>query len=287
MASGTGYGGRVADDMTTSDSGSLRWSALHRRSGSGRSLVPPLSEESAARRDYLFTRVFNFRDVGGRTGLDGRTVRWRRLFRSDSLGGLCDPDRDDFLALGVRTVLDLRQPEELERDGRVPDWDGIAYHNIAPGYPPWQATPIRDGDDPARYLADRYLEMAEHGAPAFAGALGLIADDRTTPLVVHCAAGKDRTGVACALTLTALGVSDADIAADYALSTAGSARYLAWARANGQPELVASPWWAAPPEAMLLFLTDLRQRYGSVEGYLAAAGLDAGHLAALRGHLLA
>lgn len=230
--------------------------------------------------------MFNFRDVGGYAAGEGRTVRWRTLFRADSLAGLEESDREDFLSLGLRTVVDLRRPYELERDGRVPDWDGLTYHHIDPDHREWDETPHRDGVDPARYLADRYLDLAEDGATALATVVGLIADGRTAPLVVHCVAGKDRTGVVCALTLSLLGVSDEDVAADYGRSTAGAERCLAWARAQGRPGVVRSPWRSAPPAAMLMFLTDLRDRYGSVARYLTGAGLDPDAVAALRAHLL-
>ena len=240
-------------------------------------------------REYGFLRVFNFRDLGGYSTADGRRIRWRRLFRSDALSRLTEDDQEAFLRLGVRTVLDLRRDDEIAEHGRVPEWDGLAYHNIAPGLRTWEETwhPYTDDIPPARYLADRYLDLAEHGAPRLVAAIGLIADPDAAPLVVHCAAGKDRTGVVCALTLAVLGVPDADIAADYALSTAGGDRYVAWARANGfARNLVASPLHPSPPEAMRLFLADLRQRYGSVERYLTESGLAPAQITDLRTHLL-
>ncbi|HEY8452045.1 MAG: tyrosine-protein phosphatase [Micromonosporaceae bacterium] len=234
-----------------------------------------------------FERVFNFRDVGGYRGADGRTVRWRRLFRSDALSGLTEADRERFLALGIRTVVDLRRPYEIAAAGRVPDWDGLVYRHLDPPHPEWVSNPYRDGMSLTRYLADRYHELIEHGARRLVEAIGVIADESAAPTVVHCVAGKDRTGVVCALTLSLLGVSDADIDADYALSTAGSQRYVDWARANGRSDVVMKAWWRSPPGTMALFLSELRQRYGSVERPLRDAGLSRGDIAALRRHLLA
>ena len=106
-------------------------------------------------------------------------------------------------------------------------------------------------------------------------------------MVVHCVAGKDRTGIVCALTLAVLGVADADIAADYALSTEASERFSAWVAATmpdaEEPHL---PFLASPAEAMTLFLAELREGYGSVEGYLRHAGVTDVQLDALRDHLL-
>ena len=70
-------------------------------------------------RNLPFSSTYNFRDVGGYPGLDGRTVRWRRLFRADSLHRLEGADWESFAALGVRTVIDLRRPFEVEQHGRV------------------------------------------------------------------------------------------------------------------------------------------------------------------------
>lgn len=238
-------------------------------------------------REFRFSRVFNFRDVGGYPGQDGRSVRWRRLFRSDSLSSLVESDRSAFDALGVRTVVDLRRPYELERQGRVPHWNGIAYHNIAPDHREWHLSPYLDGVDPLRYLADRYRDMAEEGAVGLAAAIGVIADETAAPVVVHCVAGKDRTGVVCALTLSLLGVADEVIDADYARSTEGNRQYVEWARRNGNPDLIFLPWFSSPPGTMARFLAELRERHGSVDRYLTAAGLEKDQIDELRRHLLA
>jgi protein-tyrosine phosphatase len=237
-------------------------------------------------REFRFSQVFNFRDLGGHPTADGRTVRWRRLFRSDALSGLTPEDRRPFQQLAIRTVLDLRLPDEIARDGRVPPWDGLTYRNIPPQYPAWELNPYHDGLDPARYLADRYREMADNGAAQLAGAVATLADSAHSPTVVHCKFGKDRTGVVCALLLSLLGVPDEHIDADYTRSTAGNEESVAWTRRNGQPDLVMRPHWRSHPGTMLMFLSELRERHGSVERYLAGNGLARDHVTALRTHLL-
>ena len=231
--------------------------------------------------------TFNFRDVGGYLGHDGRTVRRGRLYRSDSLHRLDEQDRDAFAAIGVRTVIDLRRPTEVERDGRVPAYQGLTYRHIHPEHEDWAGTPHEEGVDLARYLADRYADLAQTGTAGLAEAIGLIADSANAPVVVHCVAGKDRTGIVCALTLAVLGVDDADITADYALSTEASARFSAWLAETmpGQAD-VPAPFLASPVEAMQLFLDELREGHGSVEAYLRSAGVTDEQLAALRDHLL-
>ncbi len=239
------------------------------------------------RRRIPFTAMFNFRDVGGYRGLDGRTVPYGRLYRSDSLHRMDSADRDAFSALGVRTVVDLRRPQEVERDGRVPDLDGLAYRHIHPEHADWSTQPYQPEQDLARYLADRYADLARTGTTGLAQAIGLIADSANAPVVVHCVAGKDRTGIVCGLTLAVLGVDDAEIAADYALSSEASQRFAAWI-ATAYPHLPELPaaFLASPAETMLLFLAEIREGYGSVDDYLRHAGVTDEQLAALRTHLL-
>jgi protein tyrosine/serine phosphatase len=236
-------------------------------------------------RAYTFEGTFNFRDVGGYAARDGRTVRWRRLFRSDSLHRIDAADREAFAALGVRTVVDLRRPGEVERDGRVPAYDGLSYHHVHPEHDEWKA--FDEAESLESWLADRYADLAETGADGIGKALRLVADPDNAPVVVHCVAGKDRTGVVCAVTLSLLGVDDDTVAADYALSTEASQRFYAWVR-EILPEAadLPPPYLASPAGTMRLFLTELRRRYGSVEGYARHAGLTGDDIAALRGHLL-
>jgi protein-tyrosine phosphatase len=234
-----------------------------------------------------FPALFNFRDVGGHTGHDGRTVRRGRLYRSDSLHRIDETDREAFTALGIRTVIDLRRPAEVQRDGRVPAYEGLTYRHIHPEHRDWAEIRYDPAQSLARYLADRYADLAETGTAGLAEAVGLIADSSNAPVVVHCVAGKDRTGIVCALTLAVLGVAEADIATDYALSTEASARFSAWAAAiTPAAEQLPPPFLASPAEAMTLFLAELREGYGSVEGYLRHAGVTDAQLAALRDHLL-
>ncbi|MEU1811461.1 tyrosine-protein phosphatase [Micromonospora aurantiaca (nom. illeg.)] len=235
-----------------------------------------------------FPALFNFRDVGGHAARDGRTVRHGRLYRSDSLHRIDDTDRSAFTALGIRTVIDLRRPSEVERDGRVPDYDGLTYRHIHPEHADWGANRFdSSGVNLARYLADRYADLARTGTAGLAEAVGLIADSANAPVVVHCVAGKDRTGIVCALTLAVLGVPDGDVVADYALSTAASQRFAEWVRATlPDAEEPPPPFLESPAEAMELFLAELRTGYGSVEGYLTHAGVTEAQLESLRTHLL-
>jgi protein tyrosine/serine phosphatase len=238
-------------------------------------------------RNLGFSATHNFRDVGGYTGLDGRTVRWRRLFRADSLHRIGADDTAAFTALGIRTVIDLRRPFEVERFGRVPERYGLDYRNLVIKHVDWEEVEHPEGTVHERWLADRYLNFAEDGREGILESLRLIADPVAAPVVVHCMAGKDRTGTVCALTLSLLGVSDSDIAADYALTTSAMApltEYLM--RSNPEAVRGNEHMFDSPPAAMLLFLDDLRALHGSVEDYVREVGVTDVEIASMRRHLL-
>jgi protein tyrosine/serine phosphatase len=246
-------------------------------------------------RHLPFETVFNFRDLGGYDAADGRTVRWRSVFRADGLHRLAGPDIDAFSGLGVRTVLDLRTHAELEDVGRIGARGEIdaslEWHHFPLMDVHWDPDSYDEAIGPFRYLADRYLDMLATGADAIARGLRIIADADRIPLVFHCAAGKDRTGVLAALTLSLVGVSDEDVAADYALSARAIERFVAWMADNAPQALeemgkIPDAFIRSPVEAMRLFLADVRDRFGSVEGYAASVGVDGRTVEAMRDHLL-
>jgi protein-tyrosine phosphatase len=238
-------------------------------------------------RHIEFERLHNFRDLGGYRTADGRTVRWGRLYRSDSLAKLAGADWERFLGLGIGTVIDLRYPWEIASRGRVPESGTFAYANLSIEHRPYDQAEIDPALDPWRYLADRYAEVALDGAAELRTALELIAaGDR--PQVFHCASGKDRTGLLAALVLLLLGVPQDTVVEDFALTELATARLLAdWQAANPGREMRWPGYGRAPAEVMRLFLTDLRRSYGSVEEYATGhVGVDADLIARLRDRLL-
>jgi len=238
-------------------------------------------------RTLAFASNYNFRDVGGYAGLQGRTVQWRQLFRSDSLHRLAGDDLAAFAALGIRTVVDLRRTFEVEQHGRVPEAEGLAYLNPVIEHTDWRDVPHPAEVVHERWLADRYLNFTEDGRAGLAAALSVIADPAAAPVVVHCMAGKDRTGVVVALTLALLGVSDDDIATDYALTEVSMRSLTEYLRVHNPKAVEGNDhMFDSPREAMLLFLSDLRDLHGSVEGFVRELGLSDQQLGALRGHLL-
>ncbi len=240
-----------------------------------------------AQRLVAFDQVFNFRDLGGYQTVDGRVVRWRTLFRADGVHRLTI---DDIAPLGVRTVLDLRTPTELDERGRFTH-DSVGYHHLPILENTWDRDALNVEIDAAEFLAARYLEMLDEGGDSIGRALHILADPTSLPLVFHCAAGKDRTGVVAAIVLDVLGVRDDDIADDYSLSRLGMDRFRAWVietypqaadAMSDQPHAFLD----APADAMHLFLAGLRERHGSVEEYVTSLGVSGDVLDAVRENLL-
>lgn len=225
----------------------------------------------------------NFRDLGG-YAMDGGTVRWRTLFRADALSELTDDGRDRLGGLGMRTVVDLREALERELDPDRVDGLGLA----AIERPLFEE---RIDVQTVRGLPGLYRELIETCGDRMAAAVGALAEPGALPAVVHCSAGKDRTGIVCALALAAVGVSADDIAADYALTATvlvGPIRERVRRRAiaAGMTEQAVAVAMDSPPELMLETLEHLDRAYGGAASYLEAAGLSPARLESLRLALL-
>jgi protein-tyrosine phosphatase len=228
-----------------------------------------------------FARVFNFRDAGGYVTRDGRTVRTGLLYRSDNLGGLLVEDRKRFEAMGIRTIVDLRQPHEITK--RAPEWACSVWHNVALKNPAWRDADYSADEGPAEFLMARYRESVNLTGPEYAQVLAILADPDSAPAAVHCLGGRDRTGMVFALLLDLLGVPDQVIAADYHFTELATARYMAWYR-SVKPDAADLPAYIAvtPPSVILTILGELRAEYGSIEDYVVANGLPREQVQALR-----
>ena len=232
--------------------------------------------------------AFNIRDLGGYPTADGRSVRWQVLYRADGLHRIPAAAASSLDHLGWRTVLDLRTAGEVEAGAfRAAGVDVIHLPVLRTT---WGVPEVADVE-PVPFLSTHYLQMLDVGAGAIAAAFEVLASTARLPVVFHCSAGKDRTGVVAALVLSVLGVPDDVVAADYHLSATAVEQLVAWLLAT-QPdlreEMARQPkaFLSCPPEAMLAFLDELRLRHGSVEAYLTSIGVAAATLDRLRESLL-
>ena len=229
-------------------------------------------------RTLEFEGCVNFRDLGGYRTADGRMVAWRTLFRADGLNKLSAADIVQLTDLHVATVIDLRTRDEAEQRGSFPvdqvpvTYLGLPLTDVLPAtedLPDWKE---------AAYVATRYAAMVSDGGPMLTSAIRALATGDALPAIMHCSAGKDRTGVLSALLLAFLGVPDDTIVADYALSASAMDRLLERLKAE-YPEAQEAVARFAPailhvvPETMELFLDGLRFRYGSYAELAASLGV--------------
>lgn len=182
-----------------------------------------------------FSSIYNFRDFGGYSGLEGRRVKTGLLFRSAHLNNLSEDDLNAIDALAIGAVIDLRHaPERARQPSRWPHIDDRAsvltqpYHvageeaTVAP-HEAFTQHSLHTADDARGYMMNSYRTRPhDDGFKAlFADTLDHMTQDHVDArlgVLVHCAAGKDRTGTLCALIQGLLGVSDDDIMADYMLT---------------------------------------------------------------------
>lgn len=227
----------------------------------------------------------NFRDVGGLPARVG-TVRRGMLFRSGNLARLKPAGTRALAALGIRSIIDLRDDDEVAHaPSRL---DGIEVHVTR--------LPLFLGSVESFFsndvsLADLYRSLVDESAATIVEAVRGIAEG--TPVLVHCTVGKDRTGVTIALTLAAAGVEERAIVADYArtetlLPAERNRKVVARLRAL-HPDAVHLEELAtsSPAPVMEGMLAHIAAEHGSVAGYLRDSGLEPEVIDALRGRLIA
>jgi protein-tyrosine phosphatase len=231
----------------------------------------------------------NFRDLGGYETRAGGHVRTGRVFRSDSLSYMTDDDvRHVIEVVGLRSVVDLRGINEVEQFTHGPLGSlGVSVSHI----PIVDETRSPEGwnNEVPVTIDALYLLMLERFGHRFVDVLRIIADPQAQPVVFHCAAGKDRTGLVAMLVLGLLDVAPDVIAADYALTDTRMAVLLERHQARGAagaPVEVARQHYQIDEAAMRAVIARIGAEHGSIEGYALAQGLEPDAIAGLRTSLL-
>jgi len=244
-----------------------------------------------ADRHHRFEGCFNFRDIGGYAAADGRRVRWGRYYRAGRQDRMTAADLERLSVLGIATQIDLRRPDEAAEQGRGPlERLGSAYHNIP-------VIPDGGTDVLSRTVGDtgisgrRYLGYLEFGGEAWVRMFELFAQARSKPILIHCTAGKDRTGVSTAFLLSVLGVDRSVIEADYLLTNRDVARQVEFLeRTVGLPEGLSREAMlrlaGVPEHAMRDFLDGLEERWGGPLEYLRSIGIGEETLASVKREFL-
>ncbi len=231
----------------------------------------------------------NLRDLGGWPTRDGRRVRTGLVFRAPALSRLSPEDQASVAALGLRTVCDLRGVREAEANPVLLDGATRLALPIEPSVGAGLRDILRTGQasghmapqDMLDLLADAYRAYALQSHPQYRALFAAIMAPDGLPLLLHCSAGKDRTGFGSALLLTALGVAWHDVLEDYLATNTLWKREIA--SAFDLPPEVKDVLLGAHETLLVAAFDAVRGTYGSVEAYLAEAiGVD---VAALRARL--
>ncbi|HRW71555.1 tyrosine-protein phosphatase [Ottowia sp.] len=222
-------------------------------------------------RSLRLSGASNFRDLGGYTGAGGRTVRWRRVFRSDHLAALTPGDAAALRELGVARVFDFRGASE--RDALRYDLPGVAQHPL-----PIEPTVVQRMKDLVEagqrvtpeqtvgLMQQTYHAFVHDNAARFAGLFAHMLES-DAPLVFHCTAGKDRTGFAAALILRALGVPEPVVMQDYLLTN--DLYRMPEFGASDVPQEVLNVLWRVQEEFLRAALDAVEEDFGGVDRYLA------------------
>lgn len=221
-----------------------------------------------------FEGAVNFRDVGGYPAGTGRRTRWRTLFRADSLADLTPADLERFAALGLRTLIDFRLPEERRaKPDRLPS--GGAINAVELGFIPRGVLEMLDlvksgaidASQVERLVTAQYRLYCVDHTREYRRVLEIATDPEGYPLLLHCTSGKDRTGYGVALLMLAVGVPRDVVLDDYAL-TNHYRRAVPQLFGPDTAEDVARTLLSANSTYLEAALDEIDQAYGSFDAYL-------------------
>ena len=259
---------------------------------------PAFSYDLAAERVIHLEGTTNTRDIGGYETSDLRTVRWGQIIRSENLSRLTAGDFRKLEDLGVKTVIDLRTDKEHDDSPTV--WQGdnppqFFHFPIGDVEHEWfraQRRMMRDSrfteEESLEHMVDGYRMIADVGPSSYRALMELVLEPSNWPVLIHCNAGKDRSGVAVALILEAIGVDRETIMEEYLLTNEigrsqqkaellarESSKHRGVGRRHRSPS--ASAWYpivGVRTEMLEAFYASVDEEYGSMQAFLAELGVD-------------
>jgi protein-tyrosine phosphatase len=243
----------------------------------------------------------NFRDLGGYRTKDGRAVKHGLIYRSGQLNKLTDADISKLEKLGIHTVIDFRGIAETEKRGKDKLPEGVHSLSLPIDFDSLPKDEEDTSAGPADFMLQATRSIMVHRTDVYATLIKELAEPENRPLVFHCTAGKDRTGVGAAIVLTLLGVPWETVREDYLLSNfyrrEQNERDFAKIREYEAKRLSLPPDQVnmKPYEGLLLVKPEyidaahdaVIRKYGSMEAYLKKGlGISKGTIRKLRKELL-
>ena len=259
---------------------------------------PAFPDELAYDRVIHLKGTTNTRDIGGYQTSDLRTLRWRQIIRSENLSRLTASDFQKLEEIGVKTVIDLRTDREHDQSPTV--WLGdnpprFFHLPIGDAHNDWfnaQRRMMKSNrfteEQALEHMVEGYRMIAEVGPPSFQKLMELVLDQSNWPILIHCNAGKDRSGVAVTLILEALGVDRETIMEEFLLTNeigrseekaiflSKESKYSSsGTKFRRSPS--ASAWFpivGVQPEMLKAFYASVDEQYGSLDAFLTEMGVD-------------
>jgi protein tyrosine/serine phosphatase len=256
---------------------------------------------SVAERGLQIAGVVNARDLGGYKTTDGKYVKWGVLFRTAELANVTTSGAAYIKNLGVKTIIDLRTPVDINKSPEVTFAGITAMHINVMGddfntkfkdqYPNFNWAALQS-TDPSPSLMRDYLRMfyrcyIDYAAPQQeANDFMAFLQTNTSPVIWHCSEGKDRTGLKAATLLYALGVPEDTILKDFMLTN----DFVAAANPDGLKRFGADAFYAyygVDSSYLATAFNEMKSKYGSIDNYLTqVCGLTAAKRADLKAHYL-
>ncbi|MDL2284488.1 tyrosine-protein phosphatase [Oxalobacter sp. OttesenSCG-928-P03] len=228
-------------------------------------IIPAQADTDTPGKRITLEKTWNTRDLGGYTGVNGKKVISGKLFRTDELASLTEKDQETLSAIPLAIIVDFRSIKEQQaKPDRLPKSTWRYYLlPITPG----KLSDLQDSKIDESIMIRAYREMVSdsEAIAQYREFFRILQSDSNEPVAFHCAAGKDRTGIAAALILYSLGVDEKTIMEDYLLS----AGYISGKYAGILKKHPAyAPLLTVRPAYLEAAFQAIRNRHGSIENYL-------------------